>query len=42
MSTKALVSEQLRLMNRQDLLNGLEFDRKAGLNQQVVTISTIE
>lgn len=42
MSTKAQVSEQLRPVNRQDLLDGFKFDRKARVDEQIVTISAVE
>ena len=42
MSTKAKVSEQLRLVNRQDLFDGLELDRETRVDEQVVTIPAVE
>lgn len=42
MSAESQVSEQLRPVNRQDVLDGLEFDRKARVDEQVVTIAAVE
>jgi len=39
---QAHISEQLRLMDREDLLDGFEFDGKACIDQQVVAIAAIE
>ena len=42
MGAQAHISEQLRLMDREDLLDGFEFDGKACIDQQVVAIAAIE
>ena len=41
MGSQAHVSEQLRPMDWEDLLDGFEFDRKPCIDEQVVTIAAI-
>ena len=42
MGAQAPVSKQLRLMDREYLLDGFEFDWKACIDQQIVAIAAIE